>query len=242
MPSHLDWNLWLGTSPIDVEYNEKFHPGNWRGWYQFGTGCFGDWGAHILDTIHQFLELGLPEKISARMLEGPNDYIFPMKTIINFQFPERNGMPAMDIDWYDGKDHLPPIPEEFKGREISVPGKFIYSGEYVFQGNSHEQILQIVPYEKMRELLKQDKLPRDFGKHSNHYESFINACRGEEKTTSPFSVSGPLSQVLTLGCIAQRLGGELEFDRKTKQITNNELANSFLKDDVRPGWEQYYKL
>ncbi len=244
-PENLDWNLWKGTTPIAIDYSEKLHPGNWRGWHQFGTGCFGDWGAHILDTIHQFLDLGLPETISAnKHLIGRNDYIFPMESTINFAFPARNGMPAMDIDWYDGQKNAPPVPKEFAGRELksNKPGKFIYSKEHVFQGDSHGSTLQIIPYEKMRELLKAGKLPKDFGKNSNHYMNFIQACRGEEKTNSPFSVAGPLSQMLTLGCIAQRLGGELEFDRGTKQITNNKVANSLLKDDVRKGWEQYYKL
>ena len=77
---------------------------------------------------------------------------------------------------------------------------------------------------------------------SSHHENFILACMGQEKTRSPFSVSGPLSQMFTLGCMAQRLGGELEFDRENLRITNNKLANSLLKDEVRRGWEQYYKI
>jgi predicted dehydrogenase len=244
MPDMLDWDLWLGTTPKAIEYSDKLHPGNWRGWHQFGTGCFGDWGAHILDTIHRFLDLGLPEQISAKHMVGRNDWIFPMESTINFAFPARNGMPAMDIDWYDGRKNTPPIPAEFEGRELNpnTPGKFIYTRGYVFQGNSHEAKLQIIPYEKYKELLKTGSVPRNFGKNSNHYENFINACRGTEKTNSPFSVAGPLSQMLTLGCIAQRLGGTLKFDREKKQITNNELANSLLKDNVRKGWEQYYKL
>ncbi|VGO19291.1 Gfo/Idh/MocA family oxidoreductase [Pontiella sulfatireligans] len=241
-PENLDWNLWKGTTPKAIDYSNKLHPGNWRGWHQFGTGCFGDWGAHILDTIHQFLDLGLPETISAKKLEGRNDFIFPMESTINFAFPARNGMPSMDIDWYDGKNNKPPVPEEFAGRQLKGPGKFIYSKEYIFQGGSHGSTLQVIPYEKMRELLVAGKLPKDFGKNSNHYMNFLKACRGEEQTNSPFSVAGPLTQVLNLGCIAQHLGGTLEFDRKTKQITNNELANSLLQDDVRKGWEQYYKL
>ena len=48
--------------------------------------------------------------------------------------------------------------------------------------------------------------------------------------------------MLALGCLAPRLGGELEFDRNTKQITNNRAANALLKDTPRKGWEQYYKL
>jgi hypothetical protein len=48
--------------------------------------------------------------------------------------------------------------------------------------------------------------------------------------------------MLNLGCIAQRLGGELEFDREKKIFTNNTNANAFLKDEVRKGWEQYYRI
>ncbi|MDF7825643.1 Gfo/Idh/MocA family oxidoreductase [Pontiellaceae bacterium B12227] len=243
-PAGLDWEIWKGVTPLDNVYDPKFHPGNWRGWYQYGTGCFGDWGAHILDTIHQFLELGMPSTITASKLVQPNDIIFPLESTINFAFPARGDMPAMDIDWYDGAENKPPVPKEWgdKGLDPKEPGKFIYSKDYVFQGGTHSDKLQVIPYEKYRELLKTGSVPRDFGKNPDHYASFLLACRGEVKTTSPFSVSGPLSQVLALGCLAQRLGGTLEFDRETRQITNNKLANSLLKDHVRKGWEQYYKL
>lgn len=243
-PEGLDWDIWRGVTPAATTYDPKFHPANWRGWHQYGTGCFGDWGAHILDTIHRFLELGMPEKISATKVVQPNDLIFPLATTINFAFPARGDMPAMDIDWYDGVNNKPPVPKEFVGREFKAdkPGKFMYSKEYVFQGDSHVSPLQIIPYEKYRELLKTGSVPKDFGKNSDHYANFLLACKGVEQARSPFSVSGPLSQMLALGCLAQRLGGELEFDRKTRQITNNKRANSLLKDDVRKGWEQYYTL
>jgi hypothetical protein len=46
-----------------------------------------------------------------------------------------------------------------------------------------------------------------------------------------------------LGCIAQRLGTKLVFDRATKQITNNKVANELLVGPPpRQGWEQFYKL
>tara|TARA_R110002073_G_scaffold59094_2_gene149190 strand:- start:7005 stop:8363 length:1359 start_codon:yes stop_codon:yes gene_type:complete len=242
-PETMDWDLWHSTTPVHA-FSKMFHPGNWRGWYQHGTGCFGDWGAHILDTIHRFLELGLPERISATKLVQPNNLIYPLESTINFQFPERNGMPAMDIDWYDGVENLPPLPDDFAGRKLdtNTPGKFIYAGDLALQGGSHATTLEILDEEKRNSLQTSGNLQTDFGKHSDHYANFLLACRGDEKTRSPFSVSGPLSQMLALGCLAQRLGGELEFDRQSKQITNNELANSLLKDTPRKGWEQYYAL
>ncbi|VGO19292.1 Gfo/Idh/MocA family protein [Pontiella sulfatireligans] len=242
IPPGMNWPVWQGTTPMHVDFNKRLHYGNWRGWHQFGTGCFGDWGAHILDTIHEFLDLGLPEKFSAKKLVGRNDYVFPLQSTINFAFPERNGMPAMDIDWYDGQGNYAPTPKEMGNKKFRGNGKVIYSEDLVFQGSTHGRPLQIVPYDKFKQMLIDGKVSKDYGKHSDHHANFINAVRGDEKTRSPFSVSGPLCQMFALGCIAQRLGGEYEFDRKTKRITNDQLANSYLMDDVRQGWEQYYKI
>lgn len=78
---------------------------------------------------------------------------------------------------------------------------------------------------------------------SNHFANFLLACKGEEETRSPFSVGGPLSQVFTLGVLAQRLNAKLAFDRETKQITNNPLANMLLTGaPPRKGWEEFYTL
>jgi hypothetical protein len=78
---------------------------------------------------------------------------------------------------------------------------------------------------------------------SNHYANFLKACKGEEKTRSPFEIAGPLSQVFCLGVISQHLNTNIKFDRKTKKITNNKLANAMLLGaPPRKGWEQYYKV
>ncbi|HQK54174.1 MAG TPA: Gfo/Idh/MocA family oxidoreductase [Sedimentibacter sp.] len=107
-----DWDTWLSTAAYH-EFNEKYHPGNWRGWYDFGLGALGDWGAHILDTIHEFLELGLPYEINPIHIRNHNDFFFPLESTILFRFPSRGDMPACDITWYDGVENLPPLPEGY---------------------------------------------------------------------------------------------------------------------------------
>ena len=87
------------------------------------------------------------------------------------------------------------------------------------------------------------KLPEVPQSPSNHFLNFIRSCKGEEKTRSSFDIAGPLSQVFCLGVLAQKLGTKLEFDRKSKKITNNKVANSLLAGPPpRKGWEQYYKI
>ena len=53
LPPDLDWDTWLCAVPYH-EYNKEYHLGQWRCWYDFGMGVLGDWGAHILDTAHEF--------------------------------------------------------------------------------------------------------------------------------------------------------------------------------------------
>ena len=111
----------------------------------------------------------------------------------------------------------------------------------IFKGGSHGSTLSIIPAEKAKEMAS--KLPEVPKSPSNHYANFLKACKGEEQTRSPFEIAGPLSQVFSLGVMAQKLNTKLLFDRKTKQITNNKLANQLLTGlPPRKGWEQYYKI
>lgn len=256
IPSTMDWDIWQ-MQTLGHNYNKDFVNGQWRCWFDFGMGALGDWGAHILDTAHEFLNLGLPTSVEAVKLDGHNSFFFPMSSTIKFQFPKRGSMPAVDINWYDGLDNLPPIPEGYgiSGLDPNIPppstgkiepaklnpGKIIYSKDLIFKGGSHASTLQIIPEEKAKDI--QHKLPEVEKTPSNHFTNFLKACKGEEKTRSPFSIAGPLSQVFCLGVITQKLNNKIIFDPKTKEITNDQFSNALLiGPPPRKGWEQYYKV
>lgn len=256
IPETLDWDTWLMSRDYHA-YNKDFHNGQWRCWYDFGMGALGDWGAHIIDTAHRFLDLGLPEEITPLKLTGHNDFFFPMSSTIEFKFPKRGDMPPVVITWYDGVDNIPPVPEGYGKMELDPnipavaggkiqparlnPGKEIYSKELTFKGGSHGSILTIIPDEKAKELEK--SLPEVPESTSNHFANFLLACQGKEQTRSPFEISGPLSQVFCLGVAAQRLNREIVFDRDTKRVTNDAFADAFLiGEPPRKGWEDFYKI
>jgi hypothetical protein len=254
-PSTLDWNIWQMTTQ-GHEYNKDFVNGQWRCWYDFGMGALGDWGAHLIDTAHQFLDLGLPYEVNP-ILEGHNNFFYPMATTLSFKFPKRGNMPPVEVMWYDGVNNLPPIPAGYGTSQLDPnipppsngalqpvrlnPGKIIYSKELTFKGGSHGSTLSIIPEEKAKEMAS--KLPTVPTSPSDHFKNFLLACQGQEQTRSPFSVAGPLSQVFCLGVLAQWTNTKLEFDREKKIITNNKKANELLiGPPPRKGWEQYYKL
>lgn len=256
IPETLDWDTWLTTAQHH-DFNEDYHHGQWRCWYDFGMGALGDWGAHILDTVHEFLDLGLPYEVNPKLLEGHNSFFFPFSSTLEFKFPKRGDMPPVTITWYDGLDNLPPLPEGYGAMEIDPnipppsnteaqqakipPGKIIYSKDLTFKGGTHSKTLSIIPEEKATAM--KSKLPAVPESPSNHFENFLLACNGQEKCRSSFDVSGPLSQVLNLGVVAQQLSTKLIFDRETRQITNNQFANEMLVGiPPRKGWEEFYKL
>jgi predicted dehydrogenase len=240
VPGTLDWDLWSGTARMRA-FNSKYHPYRWRAWYPYGTGALGDWGAHILDTIHRFLELGMPEEIEAVKREGASNYIYPQASTIAFRFPARGVHPPVEVIWFDGTDNVPPRPTELEtDRKLPESGKVIYSKDVVFLGGTHNDTLRIIPEIKMKEI--SGGLPRITSQNSDHYLNFLLACKGVEKCRSSFDVAGPLTQMFMLGAIAQQLGGTLRFDRKARRINNNKKADALLAPPARKGWENYYKL
>lgn len=255
VPKNMDWDTWLGACQWH-DFSDKFHQGNWRCWYDFGMGALGDWGAHILDAAHEFLDMGLPYEISLTYEKGHNDYFFPYSSTILFRFGARGNMPPCDVTWYDGIDNLPPLPKGYGTSEYNAdipstnqgdtpkaninPGKIIYSRDLIFKGGSHGSTLSIIG-EKAEEM--KSRLPEVPKSPSNHYANFLLACQGKEKTRSPFEINGVLSQVFCLGVIAQRLNTQLFFDPRIKQFTNNAFANALLAGmPPRKGWEDFYKV
>ena len=256
IPDGMDWDTWHGGVRYH-NYSAKFHQGDWRSWYDFGMGALGDWGAHILDTVHEFLNLGLPYEINLLYSKCHNEFFYPYSSTILFRFGARGNMPPCDITWYDGVENLPPLPAGYGKSELAAgipttnqgvykeeklnPGKIIYSRDLIFKGGSHGSTLKIIPEEKAKEMA--DKLPEVPKSPSNHYVNFLRACQGTEKTRSPFEINGVLSQVFCLGVIAQRLNTQLFFDPRTKQFTNNAFANAMLSGmPPRRGWEDFYKI
>ena len=252
IPSTLDWNAWLTTAQHH-NYNEEYVRGEWRCWFDFGNGCLGDWGAHLMDCMHEFLLKGdLPTKVQLVKSEGWNQFVFPCATTMSFFFPKNAKHGDFRLDWYDGARNLPELPKGFVydtpdgipknsanvGEDTMklYPGKEMYQKDgTIWQSLSHKHPLHLVGDFDA-------KLPDYPAETDTHYRSFIRAVKGEVRATSPFEVAAPLSQLFCLGCIAQRLNRGFEFDPAKGEIRGDEYANFWLKGPPpRKGWEEYYR-
>lgn len=252
MPATLDWNSWL-SSVEDHAYSEEYMMGEWRAWYDFGSGCMGDWGAHLIDCVHQFLLKGdLPTEVNVVNQTGWNRFVYPMSSTLNFKFAANSLHDDFELDWYEGAKNLPPLPHGFvwdnawgdipkssANEDVPPslhPGKEMYQRDgKVWQSLSHKHPLHVVgDYGR--------KLPDYPPEFCTHYEGFLRAVRGEMQTLSPFSVAAPLSQIFTLACLAQRLNRSFRFDPVEKRVIGDKQADAMLRNAPRKGWESYYDV
>ena len=255
LPATLDWDTWLATVPYH-DYAKEYMVGEWRAWYDFGSGCMGDWGAHLIDCVHQFLLKGdMPTEVKVLNTKGWNKFVYPMDSTLSFTFPENSKHGDFELEWYEGATNLPPLPPAFVYADSSgdipknaannaavsklCPGKEMYQRDgTIWQSLSHKHPLHVVgDYNR--------KLPDYPAEFCTHYEGFLRAVRGEMETTSPFSVGAPLSQVFALACIAQRLNRGFKFDPGRQEIVGDSEANALLLGPAgcpRKGWEEYYKV
>jgi len=92
---------------------------------------------------------------------------------------------------------------------------------------------RLLPVEKMRDY----HFPSEFMTRSpGHYRDWIRACKGGDPACSNFNVAGPFTEWISLGVLALRFEGKLEWDSEKMRITNNAEANKLIRPTFRKGW------
>jgi predicted dehydrogenase len=232
VPASLSWNSWLGIAPERPFLSGYYHPGEWRKRLEFGTGTFGDMGCHILDPVYGAVGFTSPVSVIS---EGgaPNADSWGLDSQVRYVFPETaHTVKAPSLTWYDGSRRPPAsVKALIGGRGLSDQGS-IYIGTNGVMYSPYIDMPVLLPAEKFNGY----KLPEQTG--DDHYLQFVEACRGNGKTSAPFSYSGPLTESVLLGCLATRFPGErLDWDAAGVKVKGVEAANRYVRRRYRKGWE-----
>ena len=73
-----------------------------------------------------------------------------------------------------------------------------------------------------------------------HHKEWYLACTGEKPYDFPkcnFSYAAPFTEMVLLGCIAQRVGGKMKYDPKTMTFKDREDATALITKEYREGWD-----
>ena len=256
VPDSISWDLWIGTAPKRPFAPGVYHPFNWRGWLDFGTGALGDMGCHIIDGIYWALELTAPVRVQAEE-GGVTSESFEKRSIIHYDFPatEKTAGETVRVSWYDGGAH-PPLELLPGGRRRRGDGERDGDGEGREGGGrgrrqrSYPENGILFVGEKGTLFFDRNR-PRlypaaDFDgwrlpelEERNHYQEWVSAIRGDGKTSTHFGYAGPLTETVLLGNVALRFPKEtLEWDAKAAKVKNISGANAFLERTYREGWDR----
>jgi predicted dehydrogenase len=235
VPKTLDWDLFIGSAPMRP-YNEIYTPWNWRGWWDFGTGAFGDMACHVMDPIYRSLKLGYPDKVRGSST-SINTESAPQAETVEFSFPARDNMPKLSlppvkVHWYDG-GLLPNLSDILPaGENLMADGLggclFIGSKDSLMCGSGgynprlmSGRVPDVKPY--LRRIPGGSVVYPD----GPHEQDWIRACKESPETrvqgTSNFAYSGPFNEMVLLGVLAIRLQGlnkALAWDGENMKFTN----------------------
>jgi len=243
VPDWLDWEGFLGPAswrpyvgPRGKNHRNRgaYHPWNWRGWWDFGTGALGDMACHLMDPARWALKLGDPISVEAES-GGATEESAPMWSVITYQFPERDGMPPVKLIWYDGgrkpSNELLGLDKDTKSPGngslfIGDVGKMtcgVYGGEPKFTPDS-----KVNSFPSPRDTL--DRSP-------GHYHEFVRACAGDPfPDAANFDYSGPFTEMVLLGNLAVRTERKVMWNAELLNADNMDVSH-LIKRDYRKGWE-----
>lgn len=232
VPSHLDWNQWLGQAPTTDYIPQRCHA-NFRWWYEYSGGKFTDWGAHHIDIAQWALGEDQPGC-------GPIE-IDGTDCTHNIPLDEK-GNPTRTDSYNTATDFA--IKCKFaSGTEMIVDSRS--ENGILFEGTNGRFFVNRGRLTgKPIEDKLQDKLTEsDFvalynGKPvEGRMENFFRCIR-----EGGLTVSDPVSHTIALNTchlcgIAGRLKRTIRWDPKTETIPGDALANSMISREQRKGFE-----
>ena len=235
-PPWLDWDLFLGPAPLRP-YHPAYHPFNWRGWWDFGTGALGDIACHSMDAAFWIYDLRDPDRLVAETTAAFAETA-PASSRIEYHFPARGDRPELQVVWRDG--NLRPHRPRFlaAGEELPQPSGQMFLGEHgALVAGIYGEDPRLYP-KKLHDEITNEPPAEKYARTEGVHKEWTEACKGNGKTGSGFAEhSGPLTEMVLLGNLAVRTGVPLEWDAKAGKVTNFDPANDLLHAEYRKGWK-----
>jgi hypothetical protein len=201
-------------------------------------------GIHNLDTAFWGLELGAPETVEVKdcspgLIDPESKETAPLWSIIELQFPARGPRPAVTMTWYDG-GRLPPADlfqgEKLIGRDggsLVVGTKGTLFTRTWHGGESDADMFVLLPRKTFANFEPPAaSLPRV----TSHHREWLDACRGQGRTQSPFGYAASLTESLLVGNLALRTGRAIEWNSAEMRANGLTEADAFVRPAFRRGW------
>jgi predicted dehydrogenase len=231
VPANLDYDRWLGCTPLVYYTEQRVHPqqGYGRpGWLRNESYCLGmitGWGSHHFDTAHWAMDVELS---GPTRVEGHAE--FPKNKIWNVHG-------AYDVELtYPGEVHVRVSDKLPNGL------KFIGDEGWIWVTREGETTSSdpANPGKAMPPLDASDpklldpagvevQLPRS----EEHHKNWLECVRSRQTPIAPAPVAHRSGTACIVSWIAMKLGRPLTWDPKQERFVDDEQANSMLSRPER---------
>src|SRR5436853_4654102 len=155
---------------------------------------------------------------------------------VEFHFPARGELAPVVLYWWgNGKpaeEITAPLAEVYKEK---MPDGVIVVGEkgIIYTNHWNEGgLIRLSGEPKLTDVTRHEatkSIPKTLPRGVGHHAEWINACRGEGKTYSPFQIGGLLTEIGLSGVVAIRAGKSLDWDGPNLRATNAPEAQKFIR-------------
>jgi predicted dehydrogenase len=211
-PETLHYDLWNGPAPYHP-YNPGYFKGgpganclSWNMFWDFGSGQIGDMGSHTMDLAWNALDAELPTGIEAEG-EKYNPDVSPVALHTMFDIPANDWRKAIRLHWYQGG--MMPNPPPMFGDLNRVDHGAMFKGTKGYIVSSFDQRI-VIPYGKEADMTYYKPRPKEqiLAPLGGFQKEWINAAKGNMKTTCNFDYSGKMTETMLLGLVAYRVWPE----------------------------------
>jgi len=241
-PPDIHYDLWIGASPMHP-YNPKYFSGrpganclNWNMYWDFGTGQVGDMGSHTMDLAWNALDGDLPTSAEADPKSDKfNPEVTPVGLHMMWDIPKNDWRDEVRVHWYQG-GMMPNSPTKWLDLKKIGHGAMFKGSDGFIVSDFGARL--IIPYGKAADMTyykprPKEKLIPPFGSFQGQW---VNAAKGDKKTTCNFDYAGKMIEMMMLGLVAYRVGKKIDYNGATGKSSNEE-ANKLMVRAKREGWK-----
>jgi predicted dehydrogenase len=223
VPSDLNWDLWLGSLPVAIPFNNQLDPpislepeenekiwGAWRWYKEMGGGYTTDWGAHMFDIVQWGLGMDRNGPVEASPIGDGSEYM---------TFKYADGV-VMTSEPFDEK--------KTKGVKFWGETGWIEVARGYFNASDPKFI---PPPTEKTEGPYETKIP--------HQVNFIEAVKSRQDPVVPVEIGHSSCTVCTLGNIACELKRTVKWNPQTETFIddNDGAATKLMHYEYRTGYK-----
>jgi predicted dehydrogenase len=223
IPSDLNWDLWLGSLPVPIHFNNQLDPpisldpevnekiwGAWRWYKETGGGFTTDWGAHMFDIVQWGLGMDRNGPVEASPIGDGTEYMkFKYANGVVMTSEPFDENKTKGVKFYGENGWI----EVARGYFNASDPKFLPAQTTVSEG----------PYEK--------KMP--------HQANFIDSIRSRKDPVVPVEIGHSSCTVCNLGNIACTLKRTVKWNPRTETFVDDTdgAATKLMHYEYRSGWK-----